>query len=80
MTVVETFDVHEAAVLARSGVFPMTDDQVAVTPSGAAIYVYDRTVIVRPQGPRPAGVQPVPRRRPEFAGAVPLSKKSKQAE
>jgi hypothetical protein len=35
------------------------DQLVGVTDHGAAIYVWDETVIVRPLGPRPDGVQPL---------------------
>lgn len=54
----KTMTVHGAAVLARAGLFPIRDELVGLTEHGHAIYAYDRTIIVRPQGPRPEGLKP----------------------
>jgi hypothetical protein len=55
----EVLELHSAALLARHGVLPDTDDPVAVTPEGAVLYVSHRTIVARPGGRRPAGVRPL---------------------
>jgi hypothetical protein len=50
--------IPQAANLARTGLF-VTDQLIGLDEvTGAAIYAFDRTVVVRPRGPRPDGVQP----------------------
>ena len=45
------------ARLCRAGLF--ADDQlVGITKHGAAVYAHQNVVVVRPAGPRPAGVEP----------------------
>ena len=53
-----TLTVQSAARLARAGLFGRDQLIGLEERTGAAIYAYDRTVIVRPRGPRPPGLEP----------------------
>jgi hypothetical protein len=56
---VKVVTITGAAALARQGLFPTRDALIGVTEHGAAIYAWDKTIIVRPQGPRPDGAAPL---------------------
>ena len=56
MTEPKIVTVDGAARLARGGLF-VRGQLIGVTEHGAAVYAYDRTIIVRPAGIRPDDVK-----------------------